>query len=365
MDELACDELSFGFRLDRGRFSLEVAAAVPARGITALFGRSGCGKTTILRCVAGLERAAGHCRLNGDVWQDDAAGVFVPTHRRPIGYVFQEASLFAHLSVRRNLEYGLQRIPPAERQIGFDDVVDLLGIRRHLQRDPAGLSGGERQRVSIARALLTSPRLLLMDEPLSALDHGSKQEILPYLERLHDSLRIPVLYVSHSPDEVARLAVRILLLGDGRRRAAGPAIEILSRLDLPLAQDAEASAIIDGRVLAHDAAYELTRLEIPGGELRVARIDRPLGAAVRLRIQARDVSLALSEPPESSILNILPAVIQDIRDADRAQTLVRLAVGGGEHTQLLARITRHSRDRLRLETGQPVFAQVKTVALMD
>jgi molybdate transport system ATP-binding protein len=359
------DDLALAFRLDRGQFSLDVAFQTPATGITALFGRSGCGKTTLLRCVAGLERAAGHCRLNGDVWQDDTKGLFIKTYRRPIGYVFQEASLFTHLSVRRNLDYGLKRVSDGKRRIGFDDVVELLGIRQHLARDPAGLSGGERQRVSIARALLTSPRLLLMDEPLSALDHTSKQDILPYLERLHDTLQIPVLYVSHSPDEVARLADRIVLLGDGRVQAIGNASEILSRLDLPLAQDAEASAIVDGVILAHDDTYELSRLAIAGGELTIARLDRALGTPVRVRIQARDVSIALDNPAASSILNILAARIEDIRDGDRAQVLLRLSVGTGDQIRLLARITRHSCDRLSLKAGQTVFAQVKTVALMD
>lgn len=358
-------DLDLAFRLDRGNFKLDVAFTAPGVGITALFGRSGCGKTTVLRCVAGLERAAGHCRLNGDAWQDDGRGLFLKTHRRPIGYVFQEASLFMHLSVRRNLEYGLRRIPPSERRIGFDEVVSLLGIESHLGRDPAGLSGGERQRVSIARALLTSPRLLLMDEPLSALDHTSKQDILPYLERLHESLRIPVLYVSHSPDEVARLADRIILLQDGHIQASGSAGEMLSRLDLPLAQDAGASAIIDAAVLNHDDKDCLTRLEIPGGRLIVMRLDRAIGERVRVRIHARDVSITLDEPGTSSILNILPARILEMREIANAQILVKLCIGSGEQTPLLARITRHSRERLCLRLGQQLYAQVKAVALMN
>ncbi len=358
-------DLDLAFQLDRGNFKLNVAFTAPGVGITALFGRSGCGKTTVLRCVAGLERAAGHCRLNGDAWQDDGRGLFLKTHRRPIGYVFQEASLFMHLSVRRNLEYGLSRIPPSERRIGFDEVVSLLGIGSHLGRDPAGLSGGERQRVSIARALLTSPRLLLMDEPLSALDHTSKQDILPYLERLHDNLRIPVLYVSHSPDEVARLADRIILLQDGHIQASGSAGEILSRLDLPLAQDADASSIVDATVLSHDEDYRLTHLAIPGGALTVTHLERAIGARARVRIQARDVSVVLDASDTSSILNILPARILEMREIANAQILVKLCIGSDKQTPLLARITRYSRDRLCLSLGQQVYAQVKTVALMD
>ncbi|EXJ16573.1 molybdenum ABC transporter ATP-binding protein [Imhoffiella purpurea] len=358
-------ELDVAFRLDRGNFTLDAAFTAPGIGITALFGRSGCGKTSILRCVAGLERASGHCRLDGETWQDDAEDIFLETHRRPIGYVFQEASLFSHLSVRRNLQYGMRRVPATERQIDFDEVVDLLGIRAHLDRNPSGLSGGERQRVSIARALLTSPRLLLMDEPLSALDHTSKQDILPYLERLHDNLRIPVLYVSHSPDEVARLADRIVLMREGQVQAVGPAIEILSRLDLPLAQDTEASALVEGHVRDHDDAYELSRIEIPGGTLTMGRLDRASGDRVRLRIHARDVSIAVGEPERSSILNVLPARVLEMHEIDRSHLLVKLCTAGEPHPPLLARITRYSRDRLKLEPGQEVFAQVKAVALMD
>jgi molybdate transport system ATP-binding protein len=357
--------LAFAFRLNRVAFELDVAFTSPPTGVTGLFGPSGCGKTTVLRCVAGLERAAGCCRLNGEVWQDDQQRVFVPTHRRPIGYVFQEASLFAHLSVRRNLEFGLRRVPAAQRHVDFAEVVELLGIESLLGRNPGGLSGGERQRVSMARALLTSPRLLLMDEPLSALDHRSKQDILPYLERLHDTLKIPVLYVSHSPDEVARLADQLVLLETGRVRAKGPAVELFARLDLPLALEDEASSVILGRVAAHDEPYGLTRVEIPGGSLSLARMDRAIGAAVRVRIHARDVSLALDEPGTSSILNILPAEIIGIREVSPSQVLVKLRTTRAGRSALLARITRRSRDLLDLRPGKPVFAQVKAVALMD
>ena len=358
-------ELEVAFRLARGRFELDVAFRVPAVGITGLFGRSGCGKTSILRCVAGLEHATGHCRLAGETWQDDALGQFRQTHQRPIGYVFQEASLFSHLSVRRNLLYGMKRVPKPERQIGFDEIVDLLGIRAHLKRDPGGLSGGERQRVAIARALLTSPRLLLMDEPLSALDHTSKQDILPYLERLHDTLRIPVLYVTHSPDEIARLADQIVVLSSGRVQAVGPAGEVLARLDLPLAQDSEASAILDGVVREHDDIDQLSWIDIPGGTLALARMNGPLGAKVRVQIHARDVSIALDEPRNTSILNILPVRILEMREMEQAQVLVKLMTVSEGAIPLLARITRHSRNLLDLSVGQEVYAQVKAVALMS
>jgi molybdate transport system ATP-binding protein len=355
-------DLRLAFRLSRRAFTLDLAVQVPGRGVTALFGPSGCGKTTALRCVAGLDQAAGHCSLNGEVWQDDDQCIFVPTHRRPIGYVFQEPSLFPHLTVRRNLEYGFRRVRVSEQQVGFEEVVFLLGLRRLLDRSPGGLSGGERQRVAMARALLTSPRLLLMDEPLSALDHKSKLEILPYLERLHDALKIPVLYVSHSPSEVARLADHLVLLRDGTVVASGAGAELMVRLDLPLAREDDALSIIDAVVTGHDERYGLSEVEIPGGRLAIARVDRRIGSRVRVQIHARDVSLAPERPGRTSILNILPVRIVDLAEADEAQVLVSLCAG---ETPLLARITRRSRDTLGLEPGMEVYAQVKTVALMD
>jgi molybdate transport system ATP-binding protein len=358
-------ELALQFSLPRRGFELDVAATLPATGGTALFGPSGCGKTTLLRCVAGLERAAGHCRLADTVWQDDAAGVFVPTHRRPIGYVFQEPSLFPHLSVRDNLRYGLKRLDPAARRLRLEEVAELLGLERLLARATGGLSGGERQRVAVARALLRSPRLLLMDEPLAALDHASKREILPYLERLHDTLSIPVLYVSHAPDEVARLADRMILMAEGRVQATGPAAELLVRLDLPLARDDDASALIEAEVSRHDPEYALTEVRIPGGVITVPRVDRPVGARVRVRVHARDVSLALEPPRATSILNVLRARVTALEPVGEAQVLVRLDAGEGGVSPLLARITRRSRDALGLEPGSEVYAQVKSVALMS
>ena len=352
------------FKLDHGAFRLQAEFSAPARGITALFGPSGSGKTTVLRCVAGLERAAGSFRFGDEVWQDDSRGIFVPTYQRPIAYVFQEASLFPHLSVRRNLEYGWKLVPAAERRVGFDDAVALLGIEHLLSRAPVRLSGGERQRVAIARALLTSPRLLLMDEPLSALDHQSKLDILPYLERLHGELDIPVLYVSHSPDEVARLADTLVLLQQGNVHAVGPAMEMLVRLDLPLAQADDAGAVIDAVVAEHDDAYHLTVLQFDGGQILVPRDELAVGRPVRLRIHARDVSLALEHHHDSSILNVLPAQVMELQPAGDAQLLVKLCAGGKERTPLLARITRKSGDILNVRPGMKLYAQVKSVALM-
>ncbi|OWJ89309.1 molybdenum ABC transporter ATP-binding protein [Pseudomonas sp. A46] len=353
------------FKLTYEGFSLEADLVLPGRGVSALFGHSGSGKTTLLRCIAGLEQAAdGYLEINGEVWQDSARGLFLPTHKRRLGYVFQEASLFEHLSVRRNLEFGWRRIPARERRVELGQAVELLGIGHLLERMPDRLSGGERQRVGIARALLTSPRLLLMDEPLAALDLKRKGEILPYLERLHDELEIPVLYVSHSPDEVARLADHLVLLDNGQVLASGPLEETLSRVDLPIAQEDDAGVVIEGRVRGFDERYQLLALGLSGSALvvRVAHPPVPEGRSLRLRVLARDVSLSLDRQRDSSILNLLPARVVDLSDAaNPAQVLVRLDVDG---TPLLARITRFSRDQLGLHPGQSIWAQIKSVALL-
>lgn len=355
-------DLQVACRLPLADFVLDTDLTLPGRGVTALFGPSGSGKTTLLRCVAGLARAAGRVQINGECWQDDARRIFLPTHQRALGYVFQEASLFAHLSVRANLEFGLKRIPAAERKVGWDAALALLGIGHLLERGTERLSGGERQRVAIARALLTSPRLLLMDEPLAALDAKRKQEILPYLERLHDELAIPVLYVSHSPDEVARLADHLVLLEQGRVLASGPTRDLLTRLDLPLALDEDAAVRVDATVLSHDDTYHLTCLGFAGGHIQVTRKPLAVGAKAHIKIQARDVSIALVGDNRSSIVNRLPARILGFGDAAHpAQCLVRLEVGGAP---LLARITRLSRDQLGLVEGMSVVAQIKSVALV-
>ncbi|CAM5316386.1 molybdenum ABC transporter ATP-binding protein [Thauera mechernichensis] len=349
------------FRLDRGEFVLDVDLSLPARGVTALFGSSGSGKTTLLRCVAGLEHAAGgRLVVAGSVWQDGKR--FMPTHKRPLGYVFQEASLFPHLDAAANMRYGMRRTPARERHVGWEEVVELLGIGHLLGRMPDALSGGERQRVALARALLTGPRLLLMDEPLSALDHARKQEILPYLERLHDKLDIPVLYVSHAPDEVARLADHVVLMEDGRVLASGGLQETLARLDLPLAFSEDAGVVIEAQVGAHDPHYHLTRLDFPGGEVFVAQRAEAPGSRLRFRVHARDVSLALDKVEGTSITNLLPATVSAIATANHpAHVLVRLEAGG---TPLIARITLRSLEQLRIEPGVRLWAQIKAVALL-
>ncbi len=350
------------FKLQRDSFALDATFEAPMRGVTALFGHSGSGKTTLLRCIAGLERAAGSLHVNGSVWQDDKT--FVPVHKRALGYVFQEASLFPHLSVRANLEYGYQRITPAQRKVKPEQVIDWLGLSHLVERrDPVSLSGGERQRVAIGRALLVSPEILLMDEPLSALDTKSKQEILPYLERLHRELDIPVLYVSHALDEVTRLADHLVLMEKGKVIASGSLHDTLSRLDLPTAHFDDAGAVIEAIVAQHDEKYHLTRLDFVGGELWVGKVDQPFGSDVRARVLARDVSIATQAPQGSSINNILNARIEEIRDEGADKVLVKLRVG--ESQILLSRITRRSRDHLGLVEGMFVCAQVKSVALMS
>jgi molybdate transport system ATP-binding protein len=349
------------FHLDRGGFTLDAELTVPASGVTAIFGPSGCGKTTLLRAIAGLERAAiGFLKVGEEHWQSGTT--LLPCHRRPLGYVFQEVGLFTHLTVRRNLEYGFKRVTDGVRRVAFDEAVALLGVAPLLDRRPPGLSGGERQRVAIARALLTSPRLLLMDEPLAALDRQSKDEILPFLDRLHEELAIPVLYVSHSPDEVARLADHLVLMRDGRVVAAGAIAEMMTRVDLPLAHGNDAEAVIEATVVDHDDLYHLTYLTFPGGRFTVNRKDLPVGRQVRLRVQARDVSLSLAyHPTGTSILNIFPTRVEEIVDENPSQVTIRLTAGG---VPMLSRITRKSAAALGLGPGTEIYAQVKSVALL-
>jgi molybdate transport system ATP-binding protein len=349
------------FRLQRGAFALDAEFTIPASGVTALFGPSACGKTTLLRALAGFEPCHdGLLRMGETVWQD--AQTLVPPHQRALAYVFQDSNLFPHLSVRGNLEYGYRRVPSAERRIGFDEILALFALEPLLGRATATLSGGERQRVAIARALLTSPRLLLLDEPLAALDRTSREEILPCLESLHERLTLPLIYVSHSGDEVARLADHMLLMDNGRVVASGPVRELLTRMDLPLAHGDTAESILEATVCDHDDEFQLSGLDLAGTTLWVPRPGLPLGRRLRLRVLARDVSLA-SEPPKlSSILNIIPAEVESLANEGPAQAMVRLRIGDD---RLLARITRRSVARLGLAPGTDTFAQIKSVAVLD
>ncbi|MFG5778083.1 molybdenum ABC transporter ATP-binding protein [Comamonas sp. J-3] len=366
-------------RLRRADFVLDVDVHLPGHGVTALFGPSGCGKTSVLRSLAGLERAEGRVAVHGEIWQDDASRHWLPTHQRALGYVFQEASLFPHLSAQDNIRYGLRRTPATRQRVQLEQLVELLGIGPLLPRKPATLSGGERQRVAIARALATSPRVLLMDEPLAALDAERKAELLPYLDQLSEQLALPILYVSHSIEEVSRLADQVLLLQAGRVVAQGPVAELLTQLDSPLAQalpDAQQASIIEGSVCAHDAQDHLWSMQI--GQQSPLQLHWTEAAAhyqhgerVRLRVLARDVSLSLQAQSGSSILNSLPAVVSAVHASAPGQVLVQLqlqhastAARAEAQPQLLALVSARSSRLLQLAPGLAVHAQLKGVAVL-
>jgi molybdate transport system ATP-binding protein len=344
-----------------GQFLLD-AKFDAAGGLTALFGRSGSGKTSIVNAIAGLIRPdRARIEIDGTVLNDTERAVFVPTHRRRIGYVFQEGRLFPHLTVRQNLLYG--RWFAGGRGRPGDDlerVLELLGIGHLVDRRPGRLSGGEKQRVAIGRALLADPRLLLMDEPLASLDEDRKGEILPYIERLRDGSKVPIVYVSHALAEVARLATTVVLIADGRVAAAGPTSEIMQRLDISaLTGGADTGAVIEARVERHDEAAGLTELSSRAGLWRLHRIDAPVGARLRLQVRARDVILARHPPAGISALNVLPGVVADIGARHTPIVEVRVDCHG---EALIARLTRHSADQLGLAPGVPVFAVVKGVS---
>ena len=354
------------FTLDRPDFTLALDLQLPATGITVLFGASGSGKTTLLRCVAGLERPTqAHIQVAGQVWQDDRSGVFLAPWSRALGYVFQEASLFDHLDVGGNLQYGLRRLDAHARTTAakaLDDAVALLGIGALLERRSHQLSGGERQRVAIARALALQPKLLLLDEPLAALDHARRQDILPWLERLRDEVQIPMLYVTHSADEVARLADTLVVLEQGHVKAAGPVAEVLTRMETPVVLGEDQGALLDGLVDARDAQWHLARVQFAGGVVWLRDTGLPIGRKVRLRILARDVSITTEEPRGTSIQNLLPCVVQALApDTHPSQMRVQLACG---QTTLLARVTARAAHTLGLAPGKAVWAQVKSVALV-
>ncbi|MBO6522084.1 MAG: molybdenum ABC transporter ATP-binding protein [Rhodospirillales bacterium] len=352
-------DAAFAGRL--GGFDLDVAFTAPATGITAVFGQSGCGKTSVLRCVAGLTRLPGRLRVGGNVWQDDYSGMFLKPYRRPVGYVFQEASLFPHLSVRGNLTYGARRTTNGGANgLVFDDVVELLGIGPLLDRAPDALSGGERQRVAIGRALLARPSLLLMDEPLAALDRFAKEEILPYLEALQDTLALPVLYVSHDMSEVARLASHMIVLNKGRKVAEGEVGGVLERLDLhPATGRFEAGVIVSARVVNHDDDLKITHASLYGQPIDIPLVDAGPDHEIRLRIRARDVSLATERPKGISIRNVIAGTVAEINEEKNtayAETLVD--IGGA---RIRARITRASVRDLSLTPGSRVYALIKAI----
>jgi molybdate transport system ATP-binding protein len=350
------------FQLDYGEFQLAVDLSLPGSGITVLFGHSGSGKTTLLRCIAGLEHAPqGFLEINGKIWQDSEKGLFVPTHKRSLGYVFQEANLFPHLSVEGNLQFGLKRIDKSSRPNDPKQILELLGIDHLLDRMPDKLSGGERQRVAIARALVLNPEVLLMDEPLASLDLKRKQEILPHLNKLHQETNIPILYVTHSQQEVAQLADYLVVLEEGRVLASGLLSDTLSRLDVPLAQEKDAATVWEATVTGHDRDYHLTKVAFAGGVLWLPTINTEIGTTLRILIYARDVSIVLEKPIATSILNVLTATIIGIVDDKRGRSVAQLQV---DNQLLLAHITSKSAQLLNLKVGMNVFVQIKGTSIL-
>jgi molybdate transport system ATP-binding protein len=352
--------LSAQLKLTRNGFSLDATLNVPDNGITVLFGASGTGKTTLLRAIAGLEKSTGSLSIAGEIWQD--AHTCLPAHERACGYVFQEANLFSHLNVRSNLQYGYTRSENAESCISFDRAIELLTLDKLLDRPSTQLSGGERKRVAIAQALLGGPKLLLLDEPLASLDARHKRELMPFLERLHSELDIPIIYVSHAPDEVARLADYLALMDEGKILATGAMNEILTRFDLPVAHDADAGAVISVTPGDYEKQYGLTTLKFSGGSLLVPGHIATDYGNMRVRIMARDVSLTLQRQTDTSILNIVSTTVTELSNDGSAQTLVKLDAGG---SVLLARITRKSAAAMNITTGMKLYAQIKSVALLN
>ena len=353
-----------GSKHEAGSFDLRVDERLPGAGVTVVFGASGCGKTTLLRALAGLQPIeSGYLRVKGETWHDDKK--FLPAHRRPVGYVFQEASLFEHLTAAGNLEFARKRAAATVNEQEVQDVIALLGLGDLLQQRPQQLSGGERQRLSIARSLLIKPELLLMDEPLAALDQTRKQEMLPSLDRIRAELKIPMIYVTHALDEVTRLADHLMILSQGRVRACGPIREVLARIDVPGILGEEAGAIVEGRVTERDSEWHLIRVDFEGGQLWLRDSGEAMGQQLRVRTLARDISLSLEVDQASSILNRLPAEVAAIaEDADPAMALVQLVVGAPSETRLVARISRRSVAQLALSPGKPVWAQIKSVAVL-
>lgn len=342
-------------------FNLDVDLQLPDNKVSVIFGHSGSGKTTVLRCIAGLDKAkTGHISLRNEIWQDEQ--FFTPTHKRSIGYVFQEASLFAHLTAQKNLEYSLKRARQGQAIITFSQAVELLGIGDILKRPSTQLSGGERQRVAIARALLVNPQLLLMDEPLAALDYERKQEILPYLDQLKHELKIPIVYVSHAMDEVARLADHLVVLESGQVKQQGLLKDCMTSIVDPISLGDDISVIVEGRITDVDRPYQRAKMGFADNELWFQTKEHQVGDTVRIRILAKDVSLSLSAHKDTSINNILPGEVIDYRlISEDAYGLIRLSIG--ENT-LISKITQRSLENLAIQAGQKLWVQIKAVALV-
>ncbi len=359
-------QISVRFQLEysateHDRFMLDVDLNIPGQGVTAIFGHSGSGKTTLLRCIAGLQRdPSGFINVNGQSWQDKSH--FLETHNRPLAYVFQEASLFSHLTAKGNLAYAMKRSGLNESSDLYHQTITLMGITSLLDRYPEQLSGGERQRVAIARAIVVNPQILLMDEPLASLDIARKQEILPYLEQLRTELDIPILFVSHSIDEVARLADNLLIMEQGKIIAQGSLTEVLSRIDLPIQFGEETGVLVEAKIVERDSQWYLARAEFSGGNLWLQDGGDVVGKTVRIRILAKDVSLALANHDDTSILNRIPAKVMEIAtDKNDTLSLVKLKI---DSTIIIARVTYRSLSHLKLAKGSKVWAQIKSVAIV-
>ena len=353
--------MTISLSIDHARpdFDLNLQIDAPD-GVTALFGPSGAGKTTIVNIVAGLERPkSGKIVIAGDTLLDTDAGIDVPRHRRGIGYVFQDARLFPHMTVARNIAFGARFAQSRNHRATLPDVLSLLGLEDLMERRPWSLSGGEAQRVGIARALMAAPRLLLLDEPLAALDAARRQEILPYLERIRDRFGIPMLYVSHALSEVARLANTVVVLDRGRVVQVGPPQDVLSH---PVAPLGEAGALISARVVGHDPDDGLTELATSSGTVFIPRTDVPPDAPIRLRVSANDIMISLSPPDGLSALNVLPASVESVEIAGDTAANVHLRSGDD---QLVARLTRRSVRRLDLTPGTTCFAVIKSMTVSD
>lgn len=352
--------LKVKINLTQKNFELTVDLTFPGQGITVIYGPSGCGKTTLLRAIAGLEdKLQGAIIFNDQVWLNETKKLAV--EKRRIGYVFQEASLFNHLNVADNLNFGLKRSKIKNKVFDFEEVVKLLGLSELLQQNCQTLSGGQKQRVAIARAILSHPQILLMDEPLASLDNFSKQEILPYLEKIHQQLKLPILYVSHSEEEVARLADYLIVMQQGKVIEQGKLFDIIGSLESQFSKLDDSFGLIDCVVSQVNQSYQLAQLSFDGLKLRLPLNNLQAGQKVRVRVMARDISICLTPPLDTSILNIIPATIEDIQSDDKGLCLVVLKVAS---FNLIARISEYSRQQLQLKNQLSVFIQIKAMALI-
>jgi molybdate transport system ATP-binding protein len=351
------------FKIDYPGFNLDIEMSLPSQGVTVVFGPSGSGKTTFLRCLSGLEKAPlGYLKIAGDVWQDE--GSFIPVQDRKIGFVFQESRLFPHLNIHQNLLYGYQRTLPSARNIQFEEVVQVLNLEALLKRRPEKLSGGERQRVAIGRALLTSPKLLLMDEPLASLEMELKAEIIPFIKRIENEFKTPIVYVTHSMNEVLQLVDTMVILKAGKMQNIGPVEEVFSDVRSREAiGDEQLGAVFETLVSEHDEGFGLTKLDFMGQVLYVPKQHIPVGHSLRVHIHSKDVILStLPTAGATSVLNILRAKVKKVGELQSKGYSVDIELDAGR--PILATITRKSLSKLNLQPGQPIYAHIKAIKMM-